>query len=1139
MPKLDWDAHRADIERLYIAEGKCLTEVMDIMKRDREFLASKPSYERKMRAWGLQKNTMGKQTWDVVAYKVEKRKKLGKESSVYEKGVRLAAEKLQREIPRHTALTLGKKFTIDTDLPSPKTPEGIVVCSPSPLQQHLSWNNESPWSRFIGLMWSSGFQGLSLEAKPPQASDLAPLSQQLSGSSMHSLMRSSTMIQVPSYPMTFPTPQQIMPDAIQLRPLPEVPRTFLTQFFLLSNNFTVMERDGVSARDVRLHDAHVVGMIERLRSAGFEQINSLLSTESHTTEAIKEHCFASILRSGRLDLLRIILETGVDLDMVIHSGNDDTLLTPLQFAVGITDRRKSLGTTRLLLEYGAKPLRAQPCPGEQCLLSMATQKGHLEVVGVLVNAGAYPCQHATISAIENGFDALLQQLLDAGADVNFRLLGETQLDYGTAVYNATPIGVAAKMGNVRIARLLMERGAEVNAKQSLDCAMFFSGTNRICRHQRHTLNTTALGLAIGHGKFEVAQFLTHEAGAAINSPIPAARETRSRELEIDICPLAIACHAGKSESIIMLLDADADLASAEANSLALPCAPATLLGRLTLNRLQSHCDHDESTVNVYKKLIDKGARLDHALLGATMTGNSGLISLLLHRGAPVNCFVTRKKRDGMYRVRCTKMRTTALGAAIELGSVEIVRMLYDAGARELGDLERIPGDEMATFLEGTGMMSEVISKRLPSVLDHAIEHGDQKLVKNILSRDVDLSEDPTNWIGHSYLDTAIRKGADLELVETLIEHGAPLTKEVFLTATLEGSQDIRKALFRASSAIEGRVGHTPVVAGPSIASKDGREWRLKIKEAAILAAEHAKIRPLNNLLVELNWEPRSAGLALTVAIARMRNGELYLVQHLLDAGASFDEPFGGHISALAAAVAVKEVPLVNTLLSSGADVNKSAIAAGKTALQAAADVGHLELVDLLLKRGADVNGPPAPSRGATALQFAATRGYLSIATRLLDAGADVNAPKAERGGRTALMGAAEHGRIDMLHLLLDRGANVHGSDRTRFVEAVFLAEQRGRRATAGFLKSHGGWTESDDELKASLRYRSGYIWASNPDASKTRLTAEDPPSSRPERLDSQTESRGVAMGVQQSLDVEIPGDGQKTRGTAEPGAEFV
>ncbi|KAK3384028.1 ankyrin repeat-containing domain protein [Lasiosphaeria ovina] len=956
MPKLDWDAHRADIERLYIAEGKCLTEVMDIMKRDRGFLArlglsnsshtdvfnisnlcSKPSYERKMRAWGLQKNTMGKQTWDVVAYKVNKRKRLGKESTVYEKGVRLSAEKLQREIPRHTSLTLGSKFTINTDLPSPKTPEGIVVRSPSPLQQHLPWNYESPWSRFIGLIWSSGFQGLSLETKLPQASDITLLNQQLSGSSMHSLMRSSTMIQVPSYPMIFPTPQQIMPDAIQLRPLPEVPRIFLTQFFLLSNNFTVMERDGVSARDVRLHDEHVVDMIERLGSAGLEQINSLSLTESHTTEAIKEHCFVSILRSGRLDLLRIILETGIDLDMVIYSGSDDALLTPLQFAAGIADRRTSLKTTRLLLEYGAKPLRAQPCPGEQCLLSMATRKGHLEVVGVLVNAGAYPCQHATISAIENGFDSLLQQLLDAGADVNFRLLVDTQLDYGMAAYNR-------------------------------------------------------------------------------------------------------------------------------------------------------HYDDDESTVNVYKKLVDKGARLDHSLLGATRTGSSNLVSLLLHHRAPLNCFITKKKREiiGMHKVCWSETRTTALGAAIELGFVEIARMLYKAGAKELGDLERISGEKMATFLEGTDLMSEILSKRLPPVLDKAIDDGDQ-LVPKILIR----------------------------------------------------SEDFGRATIQTSSATERRVSHAHVYVTPSFGFKNDGGRRLKIKEAAIFAAENGTTRPLDKLLEVMNWEPRLTGLALTAAIARRRYGEFYLVQHLLEAGASFDEPFEGHISALAAAVAMEEVPLVKTLLSSGADANKSAIAVGKTALQAAADVGHLELVDMLLKRGADVNGPPAPSRGATALQFAASRGYLSIATRLLDAGANVNAPKAEREGRTALMGAAEHGRIDMLHLLLNRGANVHGSDRTQFVEAVFLAEQRGRRATAGFLKSHGGWTESDDELKASLRYRSGYIWALNPDASKTRLTTDDPPSSRSERLDSQTESRGVAMEVPQSLDAEISGDGQKTRGTAEPGAELV
>ena len=74
---------------------------------------SKPSYERMLKEWKLQKNTMGRQKWAAVAVKIQKRRREGKESepAVYENGIRLDRFKVRREISRHnTALTFRQKF---------------------------------------------------------------------------------------------------------------------------------------------------------------------------------------------------------------------------------------------------------------------------------------------------------------------------------------------------------------------------------------------------------------------------------------------------------------------------------------------------------------------------------------------------------------------------------------------------------------------------------------------------------------------------------------------------------------------------------------------------------------------------------------------------------------------------------------------------------------------------------------------------------------------------------------------------------------------------------------------------------------------------------------------------------------------
>jgi ankyrin repeat protein len=99
-------------------------------------------------------------------------------------------------------------------------------------------------------------------------------------------------------------------------------------------------------------------------------------------------------------------------------------------------------------------------------------------------------------------------------------------------------------------------------------------------------------------------------------------------------------------------------------------------------------------------------------------------------------------------------------------------------------------------------------------------------------------------------------------------------------------------------------------------------------------------------------------------------------------------------------------------------------AQGCTALLRAAGGGHLAVVDLLLARGA--NPQHAAASGATPLSAAVSMRQIDIVSALLDAGAELEYRLP--GGVTVLMLASALGLPDIVARLLTAGANVHAGD---------------------------------------------------------------------------------------------------------------
>jgi ankyrin repeat protein len=132
-----------------------------------------------------------------------------------------------------------------------------------------------------------------------------------------------------------------------------------------------------------------------------------------------------------------------------------------------------------------------------------------------------------------------------------------------------------------------------------------------------------------------------------------------------------------------------------------------------------------------------------------------------------------------------------------------------------------------------------------------------------------------------------------------------------------------------------------------------------------------------------------------------------LTELLLNAGASVSERNGGGWTSLMLAASAGNVPIAETLLKNGAEVDARVIGGeqteGMTALMAASLHGHVGVMRLLIEHGANVQ--LRAHGGFTALTLAASKGYDECVEVLMKKGATVAATTpqvAERAGHSEL-----------------------------------------------------------------------------------------------------------------------------------------
>ncbi|GLB19608.1 hypothetical protein AtubIFM61612_009520 [Aspergillus tubingensis] len=1120
MADAEWEAHKAEIERLYIRENKKLEEVLQFMETTYGFRKTKYQYTARLKKWGFKKYRMGALKWRHVNREIQKRAAEGQNLEVWFDGVYYDPKTVQFEIHRQGFQRETDKYrqgVREMDLPSQIIEGGLI---------------DSLGSLMIGSHAKVLRTGRNSARVAAALSSIMP--EQHEGQNLY-----------------------IAERLCGLRGGSDAVERLQVALFLLSNSFQVSEPDDDSWQsnireflDVYSDDEtdddpdsetnayfHDIKRGEPRTSkedqtimatfyqSGLDTVNNLkylLSLPGATAHAISHKLFASAVRSEDVRMVRMALEAGMSPDIpIVHDGFP---VPPLVLASNFRDSRAALDMCNLFLSYGSGLKDISILERALC---EAIRSRNNELIKLFLARNIPIPGEALSAAIKTRTPGLFSMLLDIDPNINKRSGGS---------YDLSILGLAVDRNDVSLTQYLLALGADVDAIQDVKLDVKFC--------EDYIVRSTTLGLAIRKGNDDIINLLldTHP-------------NINHQEASDDyIPPLVLSVECGAINITQRLLSAGAEVSIGDG------IQEMSLVQRaLARNDLETS-----------RLLISYGASVEPTQMEDYYTS-------ILYENVAMNNIDTAisllswgaRKNETFY----DKVPDTILGAAIVGGHCEMVGSLLQAGATEIGkSLIQIGNLETAMYLEQLGLLPQILHCYGQPILVSAIrmsQRSDDGLVRYLLDRNVDkqpknvglkpffmMSKCSLQPVGPErywrFLDYAtvclsplaaaifyLRFPESFSLAKLLIVRGASIG-DLELTAAVEdyrcGSQhfgilqllldNLSQQPCAVPNAFEKALQYDHIVflvrrfleigldpGGKVVASGFLDNIFLyqlhgvldcevldSILERAVIWRNGVSLR---TLLHSRTWTAVEKGRALTTALYHRRNSA---VQDLLDAGADVNQAVKIHLdsipplwlavrrqdisltrrlvalgadcdrsilsnvpfesvkgqSILCAAVSTGNRHIVKILLDAGADVNRPVSSQyRRTALQAAVEDGSVQIVDMLLDAGADPNQCAAEFRGGTALQFAAIKGYIGIARKLLAKGADVNAKKSLRNGRTALEGAAEHGRIDMLQLLLNEGASIVASGRRQYIRAVKLAEKNAEFGAAKLLRDQGGWTEWD------------------------------------------------------------------------------
>lgn len=613
------------------------------------------------------------------------------------------------------------------------------------------------------------------------------------------------------------------------------------------------------------------------------------------------------------------------------------------------------------------------------------------------------------AAVREGMEDVVRLLIRRGADVNAE----------ESKSSLTPLMTALRFDEEPIVRILLNAGASTDQRSC-------SGLSDFSGQPTPLIFAASAGLATGVR-------LLLERGASVH--------------EIDAAGKTALMHAARSsdlQTMTLLLNAGSPVnAQSSAGESALMLAA----------RFRYH----EEAVSLILKSGAAVDLVDHAnwtaLMHSTVDGGIETMRLLLEAGSPVDTQSDTGETALMLAIEPSDVKLlldhgalinqvnhqgwTAVMIAAYRGNTESVRVLLDHGTSL--DVQSGAGDTALTLAQKEDHESVICLLREYSVGSLAVH--EQQVSKT------------ERW--GSLLEAATA-GDDATALR-LLEAKAPIDKQ---TSTGE------TALMRAVWNQKAQVVRLLIKYGANIALKDNKNW------SALMKAAHIGNAEITRLLVETGASIDELGKDSESALMRASSkGHDEVVSVLIGSGANLN--LGTHSwdkkgwTALTYAASEGFTSVVKLLIQAGATINFSGDDDNylHTPLARAAGNGHEDVVRVLIAHGAHVNG--THNAHTTALECAAREGHEKIARLLIESGASVD--QRDKYGYTALMCAAEHGREGIVAMLLRHSASVRKTDGKT---ALVFAAIKGHDDCARLLVQAGAFVDESD-----LNDKTALIWA--------------------------------------------------------------